>query len=348
MTREHTHTRTIDYDAAPDGQGGLCIEAKLCDLRRLMFMTSIRGAPAKPGLIHDVELDLAVSDDRVVTESRFRMYSVPFADPTEHDGIVCRAIEPAFAALVGVAVDRGYTRSVVERIGGPRGCFHGLALAIGAGAVVEASMAVGAPGQATRGGERGRGVAPARFGRHLLIDGFAYGDAGVTMAGRLQDSISPVRAASAPLGRVVREVELEVSFEVGDFAYHNVSGALREEERGWDGSEVSALVSRLDGLVMGPGIFADARRRLAGQGGGEQILDLLSMMIPVTTQAAMRQLQKVGQPMPGVGGSMAQIDSCHMWAKGGPLESRVQALIDSRLGKRAEHGTNSGLTSSED
>jgi hypothetical protein len=345
MTRDHTHTRTIDYDAVPDARGGVRVEAKLCDLRRLMFITSIRGAPAKPGLIHDVELDLDVDGAGVVSGSLFRMYSVPFADPAEHAGQVCRAIEPAFASLIGVSVDARYTRAVVERVGGPRGCFHGLALAIGAGPVVAAA--------AGRGGARSEAPAaehalPVRFGRHILIDGYAYGDTGVTLAGRLQDSLAAGQGpATTPIGEVVREVALEVSFEVGDFAYHSVAGSLREGEQEAADGELRPTLARLDGLVMGPGIFAEARRRLDGTAHAVALLDLLSMMIPVTTQAAMRQLQKAQRPMPGVGGSMAQIDSCHMWAEGGPLHGRVQALADARLGKRAEHGTNSGLTSSE-
>jgi hypothetical protein len=321
MQREHIHTRTIDFDAVAGPDGAVSLDAKLCDLRRIRFMSSVGGRVMRPGVVHDVELKLGTDSDRVVQESEFNMYTVPFTDREQAAGMACRDIEPAFDVLKGIKADDSYVRQVNARIGGRKGCFHGLALAIGAGPVITqtADRATGSVG------DRG----PARLGRYILVDGYRYGDSGVTLVGRMQDAVSlagPLETP-APMGDVTREVELEFSFEVTDFTYHSLGAAIRGPEK--VEGDAHEIARELEGLVLGAGVFADARRRLGGSEAGRILLELLSMMIPITTQAALAQLSRVGAHMPpGAGGSMAQINSCHMWADDGPLLARVRAMHD--------------------
>jgi hypothetical protein len=319
MEREHIHTRTIDYDAIAELDGSVSVDAKLCDLRRIRFLSTVGGRVMRPGVVHDVELKLATDSEHVVRQSGFNMYTVPFANRDESAGMACRDIEPAFDVLNGVVAGDGYVREVNKRIGGRKGCFHGLALAIGAGPVI-ARTAAGADSSS-------EGAQRSRFGRYILVDGYRYGDSGVTLAGRMQDAISlagPLETP-APMGDVTREVELELSFEVTDFTYHSLGAAIRGPEAVQ--GDAHSVARGLEGLVLGAGVFGEAHRRLGGSEAGRVLLELLSMMIPITTQAALAQLRKAGANMPpGAGGSMAQINSCHMWADDGPLLARVKAL----------------------
>ncbi len=311
MDRRYVHTRMIDIDATADGRGGMRLAAKLCDIRRISFMGIIGTSPIKPGLVHDVELDMDLDADRRVTKSEFKMHTVPFDNRAETDGMVCSDIEPAFASLEGLRYSGAYTTSVLKAVGGPRGCFHGQALAIGAGPVIEQAFELLA------------GHEDMSFGRHLLVDSYNHGDSGVSMTGLLMDSLVPLDLSADPIGDVIRELDLEIGFEVPDMVYNEVRAGVAGAEA-------------LHGLKMGPGIFAEARKRLA-EGDNASLFDLLSMMIPVTTQAAVSQMRRTGKVMPGRGRSMAQLDSCHMWASGGPLDQRVREVVAERFGKDREH-----------
>lgn len=319
MGRRHVHSRTIDIDATASPDGGVAVEAKLCDIRRISFMGLMGGQTIKPGLIHDVELDMELDPTQTVTASEFKMHTMPFKDRAETEGMICSDIEPAFADLRGVTYKGAYTTSVLKAVGGPRGCFHGQSLAIGAGPVIEQAF------------ERLPGHEGMSIGRHILIDSYNYGDNGVSMTGVLMDSLVPLDLSGGPIGDVLCEIDLEIALEVPGMVYSQV-GASRA-----DGGSRRTLeeAEGLKGLKMGPGIFAEARSRLTGGDGG--LFELLSMMIPVTTQAAITQMRRTGKAIPGRGRSMAQIDSCHMWAADGPLDRRVQQVVKERFGKEDGH-----------
>jgi hypothetical protein len=72
ITREQVHTRTIDYDVTAEPNGHVRVDAKLCDLRRIRFMSSVGGRVMRPGVVHDVELLLTVAPERTIAASAFR------------------------------------------------------------------------------------------------------------------------------------------------------------------------------------------------------------------------------------------------------------------------------------
>jgi hypothetical protein len=77
-------------------------------------------------------MSLTLTIDRtslLVVDARAEMRDFPHEE--------CRTIEPAFRALVGLSITRGYTRAVQERLGRQRGCSHleFLARAIGPAAI---------------------------------------------------------------------------------------------------------------------------------------------------------------------------------------------------------------------
>ncbi|MEO2137052.1 MAG: DUF2889 domain-containing protein [bacterium] len=317
MQRQHVHSRVIDYEARPLAGGDLALEAKLCDIRRVAFQGVLHDKVITPGIIHDVELDLRVDKERVLRDSSFKMYTVPFPDAVQHGGTCCQDILGAFDGLVGVRVDERMNRNVMALVGGPRGCFHGQTLAIGALPVINEAL----------GGDQ-----PRRVARHLLIDGYNYGATGVTLEASMIDSELPDDLSAGPMGEVIVEADLSISFEVTDFVYKMPVATLRCPAAGIDG-EVP-LADRLDGLRMAPGVFADLRRRLPGGRESELLTQLLSMMIPVTIQASIAQRARMGRP-PGPDadnkGSLGQVDSCHMWAEGGALDLKVREALAERL-----------------
>ncbi|MFQ5351539.1 MAG: hypothetical protein ACE5D3_00510, partial [Candidatus Binatia bacterium] len=170
-------------------------------------------------------------------------------------------------------------------------------------------------------------------GRHLLIDAFNYGDTGVTLTGRMVDSRLVLGRNGSCAVEPLLEAELSVSLEVPDFEYHSATAVIRSPGDGLDGA--SDIASALNGIRMGRGVFSEVRQRMGSSREGAIISQLLSMMIPVTTQGAMTQLVKLNRPLPGIGGSIAQVGSCHMWTSGGPLEARLKKAVSDRFGKDA-------------
>jgi hypothetical protein len=81
-------------------------------------------------VIHHMEVTLTVSwPELVITAIEGTMRTVPHPE-------VCPDAVPPLQSLVGVAVGRGFTRAVNERIGRERGCTHVAALIQAMGPVV--------------------------------------------------------------------------------------------------------------------------------------------------------------------------------------------------------------------
>jgi hypothetical protein len=126
------HVRTIRIDAAEasphgDGQAALRVRGSLEDRRP-------QGVPDwiqhDGDVIHHMEVTLTVTwPDLVVVAIESSMRTFPHAG-------VCPDALPPLQSLVGVAVGRGFTRAVNQRIGRERGCTHVAALILAMGPVV--------------------------------------------------------------------------------------------------------------------------------------------------------------------------------------------------------------------
>ena len=125
------HVRTIRVDAtesdAGDGPAALRVHGSLEDRRP-------HGAPDwiqhDGDVIHHMEVTLTVTwPDLVVVAIDGAMRTFPHAG-------VCPDALPPLQSLVGVAVGRGFTRAVNQRIGRERGCTHVAALILAMGPVV--------------------------------------------------------------------------------------------------------------------------------------------------------------------------------------------------------------------
>ena len=97
---------------------------------------------ADPEVLHHMVLRCTLgTDDMTISEAVVEMHRFPHAE--------CPAIAPAFGALVGLSVVRGYTAEVQRRFGGVAGCTHVALLARMLGpAVVQAVASSRARAQA--------------------------------------------------------------------------------------------------------------------------------------------------------------------------------------------------------
>jgi hypothetical protein len=131
------HVRTIRIDAveadAVEGRRALRVHGTLED-RRPRGVPD--GLPCDGDVIHRMEVILTVTwPDLVIATLDGTMRTVPYPG-------VCPDALPPLQSLVGVAVGRGFTRAVNERIGRERGCTHVAALILAMGPVVRQGAGV--------------------------------------------------------------------------------------------------------------------------------------------------------------------------------------------------------------
>lgn len=144
------HVRTIRMEAeaatvGDDARPALRVRGTLEDERP-------QGVPDwiqhDGNVIHHMEVTLTVSSpDLLVVAIEGTMRTFPHAG-------VCPDALPPLQSLVGIAIGRGFTRAVNERIGRERGCTHVAALILAMGPVVRQGAGA-AFGFATPGDPRG-------------------------------------------------------------------------------------------------------------------------------------------------------------------------------------------------
>ncbi len=101
------------------------IDAETMRLRGQVTDTKPAGlyvkGDAEPLDVHDMMVDLTVS---------FPMLEILSAEVIfdTHPHLLCTSIEPTFEKLAGMSIARGFSRTLTELFGGPRGCTHVVAL----------------------------------------------------------------------------------------------------------------------------------------------------------------------------------------------------------------------------
>lgn len=106
--RPIVHRRTMAFTSRDAGER-LIMEAEIQDRRHRPDDTSWS--------MHRMQLHLEIRlSDHTITAAHTTMHDVPHAE--------CVAAEQASDRMVGLAVSRGFTRAVRERIGGVAGCDH--------------------------------------------------------------------------------------------------------------------------------------------------------------------------------------------------------------------------------
>jgi Protein of unknown function (DUF2889) len=129
VERVPVHRRTITYESYDEGDS-LCIVGTLKDERP---WAAENKYPIAQEVAHDMDLRVVVDKKTmVITECQPTMRAYPHFE--------CPSIYPAFEALVGVSVGRGFTMNVIEKVSGKAGCTHLDQLARALGPVVYQAM----------------------------------------------------------------------------------------------------------------------------------------------------------------------------------------------------------------
>ncbi|MFO7849115.1 MAG: DUF2889 domain-containing protein [Spirochaetia bacterium] len=126
-------TRRIEMKTFEGTEGRLAIEGSLIDDRHIDF-TGFSGKTVKPGRYHTLKARMEISLETM----RIEDIDVSFEDYPHNE---CLELREAYHSLVGLHVERGFTRAVLERVGSPKACAHITHLIITMGpALVQASF----------------------------------------------------------------------------------------------------------------------------------------------------------------------------------------------------------------
>lgn len=114
--RQPVHTRSVECNGYRRDDGLYDIEGRLIDSKSVGFHNMDRGH-VKPGEhIHEMWIRLTVDLDLNVVDVEARTVFSPYA--------MCGDITPNFKRLIGLSIERGWTRKTRELLGGTRGCTH--------------------------------------------------------------------------------------------------------------------------------------------------------------------------------------------------------------------------------
>jgi hypothetical protein len=222
------HRRTIDVDLTPAAGGGVSVRGELLDERRFS-MGSFLGKTHGPGVVHHMTLALELDAGRTVTAAGADMKTSPFPTPERTRGEACPQVLPRYASLVGETIDEGFAARLIERFGGPLGCFHVLALA-----------------QCVPFALRALGAGPAR--RSIVVRSLVPADVPLALDGEIVDSSTGGE----------RRVGLRLDLELPSYRIARAVG------RGGDEARLGALT----GLAIARGFTGAAIERLGGDDDG--------------------------------------------------------------------------------
>lgn len=114
--RRHLHTRTIHCEGFERDDGLFDIEARVVDTKTYPMELFERGVVAPGESVHDMELRLTVDLELVVRDIEVAANHGPHPE--------CKTVAPAYRALIGAQLTRGWRQAVHEAVGGDKGCTH--------------------------------------------------------------------------------------------------------------------------------------------------------------------------------------------------------------------------------
>lgn len=114
--REALHTRRYDFRGYRRADGLFDIEGRMVDTKDYAFPNDWRGEvqPGEP--VHDMRIRLTLDDQFVVQDIAVVTAASPFA--------ICGDITPAFDALKGATIAKGWSRTLRNSFAGAHGCTH--------------------------------------------------------------------------------------------------------------------------------------------------------------------------------------------------------------------------------
>lgn len=116
--REALHTRRYDFRGYRREDGLFDIEGRMVDTKDYAFPNEWRGMvePGEP--LHDMIIRLTIDSDFTVHDIAVVTAASPYA--------ICPAITPAFDAVKGMSVSKGWSKNLIATFGGAHGCTHHL------------------------------------------------------------------------------------------------------------------------------------------------------------------------------------------------------------------------------
>ena len=115
--KPHFFSRNISLNAFEKGPDRFVLRGTLTDQRLLPYRQYLSGEMHEPGVIHDmeVEMEISIPDLRIIS-ALAHMPAVPNED--------CVKIRDSIEKIVGLSINRGFTRKVRDLLGESRGCLH--------------------------------------------------------------------------------------------------------------------------------------------------------------------------------------------------------------------------------
>jgi hypothetical protein len=320
------HTRMISLRLTWGEGGHILVAARIFDLRK-RGIVPLAGKLQGPGVVHDMaaQVELEYPSLRILRIEP-SMSAFPFAPGPATNGEGCPDRLPDVQRLQGLSLRGDYGTTLLDTVGGPRGCFHVFTLLRLLGPSVEA-VAMRVTRRAAPGGPPAAGS--PLFARSVVIDGLKGEGLSLTLRGTLFDLHYPPGADALPL-----EEELEESFEaIADVTVEipamvigTSEGRVRRCGPGlgvvgqW---EPVAAVTQLAGRVMQKGYTAGVQQLFAGTTDLEPLQHLLFMLAPAMIQCFPSLAEELEIRPRRAQGPHAAVDSCHMWRAGGPLVGRL-------------------------
>jgi len=317
------HTRMVALRLRWGAAGGLVADGRIFDLRK-RGIVPLAGKLQGPGVVHDMsvslELDYPGLSIRSVQPS---MSAFPFAPGPATRGESCPDRLPDVQRLCGMSLREGYGPALVERVGGPRGCFHVFTLLRLLGPTIEWAVACE---QARRAGSR---VAVAAgnplFARSMIVDGMKGQGLALALRGMLFDLHYPPGADTLPLAEELDqsfEATVDVETELPTMGITASTGRVRRSGPGIESVgqwEPVARLGELVGRMMVKGYTAQVQAVFAGQAGLEPLQHLLFMLAPTLMQCMPSVVEELEMRPRRAESPHAAVDSCHMWRADGPL-----------------------------
>lgn len=114
--REALHTRRYDFRGFRREDGLFDIEGRMVDTKDYAFPNEWRGMVEPGDPVHDMRIRLTLDDQFTVKDIAVVTAAAPFS--------ICGDITPAFDALKGATVAKGWSRTLRNSFSGAHGCTH--------------------------------------------------------------------------------------------------------------------------------------------------------------------------------------------------------------------------------
>lgn len=317
------HTRMISLRLTWGEAGSVVAAARIFDLRK-RGIVPLAGKLQGPGVVHDMAatLELAYPTLRV-RRIEPSMLAYPFAPGPATRGEGCPDRLPDVQRLVGASLRERYGSTLMEMVGGPRGCFHIFTLLRLVGPTIVS--AIEREGGRRAGDQTPRTPGSPLFARSIIVDGLKGEGLSLVLRGMLFDLHYPPNADALPL-----EEELDESFEaaadveigVPDMLISTSTGRVRRcgPGSGAVGSwEPVTAVGELAGRMMFKGYTAQVQALFLEHDELEPLQHLLFALGPTLMQCFPSLAEELELHTRRAQGPHAAVDSCHMWRADGPL-----------------------------